>query len=460
MLAMMGVLRGLAANVGLDLGLLLPLLATTDRPVLVALAGRADLTGAAATTLARHADVAVRESLAGNPGVARWTWPALVVDPSARVRRALATGQSQDFRPAADPPLPEPAQWALARDPEVDVRRALSHRHGLATRVGLRLAADPSVLVRRAVALRWRPVPEAAVRSLLRDPDAQVRRNILLTGTPPPDLRARLLADPETRREAARGARLDPDDVAALVADADPAVREGVAGNPWVPLAQVLPLAQDPDEEVRAAVMLRPDLPGDVRERIASTVEPHDYHVAAWLTPDRATLAQRLAQVESRFIFFRRAVAYSPDLPATAVTRLAGDEDHSVRLLLAENHPDAPAGILPDLVARAGHAAWELVKHRNMPAHALAEFARSDDELLRRVAATGPNLPTAAAIALAGHADHVTRQLVAANPALPLPEVVRMLDHPWLAEAAARNPRLPPALARELLAGTAPLRLP
>jgi hypothetical protein len=409
---------------------------------------------AAAMALARQTDPTLRRSLARNPVAAVHVWSVLAADPDPQVRRALAQGHSRDFRPTVDLPLPEAAQWALAQDLDVEVRRALAYRRDLAMRVGLRLAADPSVVVRFAVAQSWRPLPDAVVRSLLVDSDAEVRRGALLATPPPPDLAAELLADPQTRQEAAGQAPLIPDDAATLITDPDPAVREAVARNRHTPLALVLRLGRDPDEDVRAAVTLHPDVPDEAREQIAASVEPHDYHVADWLLPHRAPLSERLAYVDSRFVFCRRAVAFSSDLPTSAVARLAADEDYGVRLLLAENHPEAPADILPDLIRRAGHARWELVKYRNMPAHALAEFAASGDDDLRCVAATGPNLPAAAAIALASHDDHTTRSLVAANLALPLPQIIRLLHDPdpRLAEAAARNPHLPPRLARQLIA--------
>ncbi|WP_196222620.1 hypothetical protein [Micromonospora sp. CP22] len=452
--AMVAVLRGLAANAALDMALLRPLLDSFDLLTLVALAEREDLTRAAAMALARRADPTLRRSLARNPVAAMHVWSVLVADPDRQVRCALARGHSRDFRTTVDLPLPEAAQRALAHDPDDQVRHALAYRPNPAMQVGLHLAADPSVPVRRAVAQSWRPLPDVVARALLADSDAEVRRGALLAMTPPPDLVTQLLADPETRQEAAEQAPLNSEDAAVLVTDPNPAVREAAARNRHTPLAMVLRLGRDPDEDVRAAAMLHPDLPDEAREQIAASVDTRDYHVADWLLPHRSTLAERLKHVDSRFVFCRRAVAFSPDLPTWAVARLAADEDYSVRLLLAENHPEAPADILPDLIRRAGHARWNLVNHPNMPAHALAEFAASGNDDLRRVAATSRNLPATAATQLATHDDHTTRHLVAANPALPLPEITRLLHDPdpQLAEAAAHNPHLPPRLARQLIA--------
>jgi len=456
------VLRGLAANTGLGLEVLEPLLGSLDQATLVVLAKRADLTGAAVTSLARQSNPAVRAVLAHNAVAAVTAWPLLVGDTDVDVRRALARGHSKDFRPAIDLPLPEEAQWRLARDADARVRQELASRRDLAVPVGLHLASDPEASVRRAIA-SWSSLPDSVVPALLLDVDPQVRRGVLHWATIPVELQADLLADPETRAAAAAWVRLDRDGVAELLSDSDVDVRLALAGNPHVPYVWVLPLADeyafdddvDAYEEVRATFMLRRDLPDDVRERVAATVPPQDYHLAWWLSPQQATLEQRLAYVTSRFVFFRRAVAMSPDLPAWAVARLAADDDWSVRILLAENHPDAPGDMIPDLIRAGGHAGWELVKHRTMPVDALTEFACSDDLRLRRIAATGPNLPAAIAIELTDHHDLETRQLVAANPALPLPKVINLLTDPSVAEAAASNPRLPPNLARTLIADRA-----
>ncbi|WP_344504582.1 hypothetical protein [Dactylosporangium maewongense] len=476
------ILRGLAANPGLDPLLLAPLLTAADAAVLDALARRADLPAPAASALARHPDPQLRRALAGNPSAAPHAWRVLSTDPDEAVRVALARGHSTDHRPAVDLPLPGDAQLALAADAAVPVRLALARRRDLSEPARLWLATDPSAGVREALARSWPSPPEPVLRQLLTDPDPAVRRAAVssaFSSALPADLLPGLLADLATREDAARHALPPPAtdpaaggtaaggagpargvgvDVAGLVGDADPAVREAVAGNPRVPLAAVLALADDPDEDVRVAVMLRPDLPDAERRRISSGVEPQTYHVADWLRPAHASPAVRAAHARSPFVWCRRAVAFSSDLPAEAVAVLAADEDHSVRLLLAEHHPDVPGHILPDLVRSTGHARWDLARHPAMPAGALAAMALGEDTDLRRVAATAPNLPPAVAETLTRHADDTTRAYVAANPALPVPAVLALLDDPdpRVAEAAARNPRLPPATAGRLLAAGAP----
>jgi hypothetical protein len=446
--------RGLAVNPALDLDLLAPLAHTNHESTLVALASRTDLDASLAGQLARSEHQSVREMLAANPFAAPHVWPLLAGDPAQPVREALAAGQSRYGMPDRERPLPEPAQLALAEDLDVEVRNALAYRGDLTPAVALRLSIDASVRVRRSLASRWRPFPEAVLRGLLLDVDREVRRSALVRSEPPRDRVPWLLADRSTRRETARVAVLDRVQLAGLVNDVDPAVREAVAANPRAALDAVLPLGDDRDEDVRTAMMLRPDLPDDDRARIQATVEPQNFHLAEWLLPANAPLEQRLASVASPFVFCRRAVAFSADLPAAAVRRLAADEDWSVRLLLAEHHPDVPGEILPDLL-HSGHSGWELVRLPQMPVEALVAFAESDEGegRMRRLAATSPNLPPRLAVALSAHADVVTREYAAENPVLPPDRIVELLDDCDISvvAAAARNPSLPRDVAVRLL---------
>ena len=138
----------MAANTGLGMPVLGPLLASRDRLVAVALAERTDLTADAVSMLLAHPDGLVRKTLAGNPVAALTAWSRLVEDEDVGVRTALAKGHSTDFRPKVNRPLPEQAQTRLAADPEVEVRRALAHRRDLTASSALRDGQDFEVAVR------------------------------------------------------------------------------------------------------------------------------------------------------------------------------------------------------------------------------------------------------------------------------------------------------------------------
>ncbi|MER5264651.1 hypothetical protein ABTZ99_21510 [Actinosynnema sp. NPDC002837] len=438
--------RGLAENTGLGFDVVRPLLAGADRQVLMAPAVRRDLPPDAAGTPAGHPDAQVRAELAGSLA-ARHAWARLAEDEDVRVRRALASNGLRHRR-QGDPSLPEPAARELVRDPDVEVRRETASWGPI--EAVLHLVDDPSPRVRGALA--GRRLPGATARTLLTDVDPEVRARAVLPETVPPDLVNVVPADPLLRSTAAKELPLTAESAAELAADPDPWVREAVVGNPHLPPALLSRLADDPHEDVRAAVMLHPDLPTDVRTRVEASVEPQDYHLARRLMPDQAPLAVRLEHVDSPFVFFRRAVVLSSDLPIDAVRRLAADPDHSVRLLLAENHPDVPGDVVAALIP-CGHATWQLIKHPNLTAEALTAFAEGDDDYARAPAASSPRLPLPVLVRLLDHPHHSTRITAALNPALPEPELRRLLsgNDVGLVTAAARNPSIPPALARRLV---------
>jgi hypothetical protein len=443
--------RGLAANPALPFDLLLPLVDSTDRSTLVALAGRSDLTRTAARRLAGTGDAAVRVTFARNPVAVVHVWDLLVDDPDVTVRTELADHSWRFGGIPEDFPLPEPAQVRLSGDPDPQIRRRMAFRRDPALSAGHRLAGDPSPEVRRELVRHWRRPPADLVRSWLIDPDPQIRRAALFTNVPPADLVAGLLADPATRADAAERVHLDLATAETLAGDPDSAVREMLARNPTLPVPLVLRLADDPDEDVRAEIMLRPELPTDVCSRVAASVEPQDYHLAHWLT--RATLDVRLAHVDSPYAFHRRAVAISKGLPAAAIARLATDDDFSVRLLLAENQPQVPGELFATVIPRTGHAAWLLSSHPSIPADLLVAMAASTDDKQRNVAASSPHLPPSTATDLADHPTVTTRKAVAGNQALPIPNILRLLHDPspTVVTAAASNPQFPPTQANELI---------
>ncbi|MEU6266043.1 hypothetical protein [Saccharopolyspora shandongensis] len=84
---------------------------------------------------------------------------------------------------------------------------------------------------------------------------------------------------------------------------------------------------------------------------------------------------------------------------------------------------------------------------------AVAGFAASAGDGVRRAAATSRHLPAAIAAELVHHSDRETRSCAASNPVLPVPEMIRLLlgTDLELARVAAGNPGIPAALARRLV---------
>lgn len=209
------------------------------------------------------------------------------------------------------------------------------------------LAADDDPRVRTAACARWEDLAPSLRERLLADPDSAVRTAALLahhTGVPMPREVFAALPDP---RRALERCRLAPELEAELVRDGDAEVRRALAANPGLGAHGVAVLAQDPQDDIRSAVALRPDLTEEQRAAVR-----HDFdltsmsHTLPWVKDlhGDADAMRRLAASSHPLV--RRSVARARHLPPDVVTRLAQDEDRVVRLFLAESCEDAPAGML------------------------------------------------------------------------------------------------------------------
>jgi hypothetical protein len=456
----MWALVGLARNPAVEVDVLWQLLRSDDRQVLRTLAGRPEMPNDLARSLAGHRASWVRSELALNFGVAMGVWRELAADTDPHVRAALAGGRTgiTDARneiplDEPDPPLPDEVGQALVGDPDPWVRQVMARRKWHTDEVYAVLAIDPVPEVRRSTVKRWRKPPPDVVRNWFTDPETRVEAGWY--HVPPADLVPAMLADANVviRMQAINNAALDLDTATGFARSSDSDVRQLVAANRQAPLAAVLPLADDPELSVRRMLMLRPDLPEDVRERIRRSIGPaHDRNAAPWLLPEVASLATRLAHLTSPSPLIRRAVAHSTDLPPAAAERLLHDPDPLVRLIMAERYPDTPAEVLLDIARLGVQEAIRLGQHRNFPAATLAEYATSADPSLRGVAAANPHLPVDLVIRLTGDGDTSVRAAAAANPALPAAHIVGMLGDSWpyIAASAASNPALPASAARAI----------
>lgn len=457
---------GLAKNPAVGEDLLRSLLRSDDVQTQRALASRPDLSDDLVEALARHSQAAVRGALARNFTAAMRVWRLLAADPPTCARLASDyTGHTP--RPGtaidrpSDPPLPDEVGRALAASADLRVRQALAHRKHNTEEVWRMLATDPDRGVRRALAKRWKTAPQEVVREWLTDPE--VRLDAVFHHVPPADLVPVLLADdhPSIRAGVAVNAHLDRPTAVACAGSPDRDIRDAVARNVKAPLDAVLPLANDPDLGVRAALMFRPDLPEPVREQISRAVPPPlEYRVADWLLPGAASLETRLAHLDSPVPFIRRAVAHSTDLPPAAVARLLDDPDPSVRQVMAEHYPHTSADLLVALAERSHQAKLTVSLHPNFPARAIVRYASATDEFDRVVAAAHPRIPDNAAARLVHDRSNHVRQSLAANPAVAPERLVALLSDTdrYVAMHAAGNPALPLSVADALIRAAAAQR--
>ncbi|GHH82598.1 hypothetical protein GCM10018781_67850 [Kitasatospora indigofera] len=350
----------------------------------------------------------------------------------------------------------------LAHDVEPRVRFAYA---ALLTDFGRRVPAGvPEVLagdahpgVRRLVT-GCPELPPAVQRRLVEDEDPGVRAGMLspeLWERLAAPVRERLLDDPspQVAERIAELLRVEEEPEAltarARVAHTDPYVRRDAAGDPQVPLALALRLADDPEEEVRLALSMREDLTEAQRAAVPYTL-PDVPRAPHWIR-ERARepeAARRIAA--SAHAGLRRVLAMQPHLPEDVVARLAADEDPWVRRILCDHCQDAPHELLVELYATAQDRNWSaLRRHHNFARPGLARFADHPDPRLRHAALDDPEAGPELPLRLAD--DPEVGVWAVRDPRLPAGELLRRLALPGSAFAAAANPALPPAVMHRLV---------
>ncbi|MFF7180709.1 Mucin-2 [Streptomyces sp. NPDC008121] len=443
-------LDGVAANPALPTPLLLRLLAFDgggEGPPFQALY-RPGLPDAAVAAIVAHPLAGVRIDFARSAQAEPGQRARLVDDPDPEVRAALAWGPDRNHDPRRPVrPLPDPVCGRLLADPEPAVRERLLRSRHLAPRFLASLARHPDPAARRA-ALR---VPEALAADeragLLDDPDPGVRRAAALCACPgDARLTSALLRDPAARPEALRRGLLRRADAERFLAeDVHPA---DLARNPFLPADLVDRLAVHPDESVRRAVSLRPELTEARRAAIDRTAGPlvgADDDVD-WVAAGIADQEVLRRAATSSHPLLRRAAARSPHLPSDLLRLLAADEDVIVLTHLAVHHPDTPERVLMRVYARLGgtFSAWMATGHPRFPREGLAaRFADHPEGRYRQLAVRDPEAGPGLIERLSHDPDVRTRQAAAADPRLPLPRLLAVLALPETACGAGANPALP-----------------
>jgi hypothetical protein len=116
----------------------------------------------------------------------------------------------------------------------------------------------------------------------------------------------------------------------------------------------------------------------------------------------------------------RRNAARVHTLPADLVARLAVDDDLGVRVLLTQNHPDAPPPLLlRSFLEYTGHQRDHLLTRPHFPIDGLAVHADDEDPAVRALAARDPKVPPAAVERLTRDPDPAVRAAFARHPNLP-----------------------------------------
>ncbi len=237
---------------------------------------------------------------------------------------------------------------------------------------------------------------------------------------------------------------------ARLAADAHAGVRADLAENPAIDESLIRALATDGDHEVRRRLAHNPQVPLDVlthlvgTTRIGATLLPR----IASASPDEAEKLAGSPNPAARMLLARRR-----DLPPALRDALAADSDAKVVKSIAP-HPGLSESQLRTMLDRHGvQVAAQVAANPDATASLLEDLVRhrpTARKALREIA--GHPHATAPAL-LACLADPRARPLAAAHAALPPPIIEQLLtDADWrVAEAAASNPSLPHAVMSDLL---------
>ncbi|MGW7051205.1 hypothetical protein [Streptomyces sp. NPDC054887] len=349
---------------------------------------------------------------------------------------------------------------ALLTDPDREVREKAQRYARRQDPAWVESALPDRPCHARTDLLLHRPLTRAVVEGVLARPvGKEDRAMIAVNPTLPPDAVVLLAADsdPEIRGHIARRADLGPAERRALVADPDPDVRTRVAYRADLEPAELRTLMTDVHPDVRLAVSLHPALSEEERARIDYRV-PMDHPFVFCPAPEvprDPTTVRRNAH--SQHPMLRRQAARDHLLPPDLVARLAADDDLGVRVLLAQNHPDAPAPLLlRSFLEYAGRERGHLTTRPNFPTHGLAAFADHDDPEVRALAARDPGTEPAAVERLTQDPEHAVRSAATRHPNLPRSRLVVLLDDEELAHDAAANAALDLDTIRRLVAQDGP----
>jgi hypothetical protein len=440
-------LDGVARNPALPAPLLLRLLAFDgggDGPPRHALQ-RAGLPEPAVAVILAHPNPGARIDFALSARSEPAQRARLVDDPSPKVRAALAYGPEWGDPRTTITPLPDKVCARLLDDPDPSVRAALLDSPHLAPSFVATLATHRDPAARRNAARVWKMLPPGERSALLADPDFEVRQAAALAECRrDAHVTAELLHDPKSAAEALRHGLLHRADAERCVAERTHLA--ALAENPSLPTDFVERLAVDPDEAVRLAVSLRPELDETRRMSIHFTVDAFDRRDVEWVRDGLTDPEVLRRAATSAHPLLRRTAAQSPHLPPDLIRVLTHTEDPLVENLLGIYHPDTPEEVLMRVYARLGgtFSAWMAETHPRFPREGLAaRYADHPDGNYRRLAVRDP-AATPTLIERLSHDPAVwTRQAAVADPRLPHHRLCETLHVPELASSAGTNPALP-----------------
>lgn len=465
-------LAGVALNPSSPVDVLLQLLADGPPAVRMVLCRDRILPDAVVDAVLKHPDTRTRSFFARNPHVDPAQRAQLVDDPEWFVRAHLAEVPRW---PVGHAPRPLPDETVVHMISTYDDDFLGSLYRQISTGLRRSMPTHPVAKVRCCGVGMWDLLPADVQAALLADPDEDVRESArtharyqdpawvehnlpVRLGHARWDMLmhralSRTVVDNVLTAPVAEGERsaiagnpsLPADVVVLLTGDPDPEVRERIARRTDLGPAERRALAADPDPKVRLALSVHPELSEEERAEIDYEIPVNAcFHprLGDYVHRDRDPQHVR-RDASSGHPLLRRKAASDPTLPPDLVERLAADDDLGVRVLLAENHPDAPASLLlRSFLEHNGHERAHLITRPNFPTTGLAAFADHEDPEVRALAARDPQTVPATVERLTRDPDPAVRAALARHPNLPQPRLTELLDDEELAHVAAANPSL------------------
>lgn len=176
---------------------------------------------------------------------------------------------------------------------------------------------------------------------------------------------------------------------------------------------------------------------------------PFVFHPAPEVPRDPKTVRRNAL---SNHPLLRRQGARDHLLPPDLVARLAADDDLGVRVLPAQNHPDASTPLLlRSFLEYTGPERSHLTTRPNFPTNGMAAFADHEDPEVRALTARDPETEPTAVERLTRDPEYAVRATATRHPNLPQSRPAVLLDDEKLAHDAAATAALDLDTIRRLL---------
>jgi hypothetical protein len=435
-----------------------------------AIAASPSLPAGVAITLALDLDRDVRAAVAANPfapadvvallrsdddSIVRDACPAGAVAEVGRaeIERLEQNGERGRVLAAAQANAGRTRLARLALDPDWKVRQACARNPTAPPAVLSRLAGDGDRDVRAAVA--GNPTAALAVRKrLATDGDDLVRAAVAATSRDTATLRLFAHETDSTVRAAALGNdHLGDDLVLTFIRSGDTIVRRVAATRAGLTIDALAELVETDDDEVRLALLRRPDFPEGMVARLLPTNPELAGGVGLLVRHPEQLASEKIVALAAAAAWVIPVIVDRTDLPGV-VRALGASPQWRLRQQAAEAAGADNVTLLRRLSADPDHDVRQAVARNSFtPADIVNRLTTDDSVLVRRAVLQRPDVPSASVIRLTEDDDAEVRSTALSHPSCPvdLSAEQRALDEgrtvPFAVLRSAASGAMPRSLA-------------